>query len=125
MKKIRKIVYADTYDWFDLEKMVSEMSGNDLRNWPIKVDGNKKNEDGEDDDEGWYVRGDFWIYAIDNIFYGIENGCRRHFCPSDALNEIKDKDLGEDNYVKEVLPFFIRIFEEQGFEKSIFVEIGW
>ena len=122
MKKISKEVYADTYNWFDLEKMVSEMSGNDLRNWPIKFDDNKKNED---DDEDWYVSGDFWIYAIDNIFYGIENGCRRYFCPSDALDEIKDKDLGEDNYVKEVLPFFIRIFEEQGFEKSIFVEIGW
>jgi len=122
MNKIRKIVYADTYDWFDLERMVSEMSGNDLRDWPIKVD-NKKNKD--EDDEDWYVGGDFWIYAIENIFYGIENGCRREFCPSDALDEIKDKDLGEDNYVKEVLPFFIRLFEEQGFGKSIFVEIGW
>jgi hypothetical protein len=120
-KKIQKIVYEDTYDWFDLEGMVSEMSGYDLRCWPtVHTDSDDNNDD---DDDNYH--GDFWIYAIDHIFYGIDNGCRREFCPTDALNEIKDKDLGKNNFVKEILQFFVRLFEEQGLGESIFVEISW
>jgi len=68
---------------------------------------------------------DFWLYANKNIFYDISNGCTRYFNPSEHLAEIEKKDLGKYNFVKEILPFFIRVLKEEGLQDEILVSISW
>ena len=73
---------------------------------------------------------DFWHYAIDDIFYDIDNGCIRTFSPSISLEEAKaGKKSGqldkEDWFVIEVLEYFVQVFEENDLPEEIEVEISW
>jgi hypothetical protein len=72
-----------------------------------------------------YRSQDFWHYAIDNIFWDVSNGSTHYFNPSHHFNEIKDKDLGSYNYVKEILPFFIEVLKNNGLDDEIEVYIWW
>jgi hypothetical protein len=68
----------------------------------------------------------FWRYAISNIFHcDVTNESLQSFNPSELLAEIKDLDLGKDNFVKEILPFFIEILEENNLPEDIKVCLSW
>lgn len=68
---------------------------------------------------------DFWHYAIDHLFPDVHNGTFHYFNPSEHLEEIKDEDLGEHNFVKEILPYFIEILKENRISEEVEVYISW
>lgn len=68
---------------------------------------------------------DFWHYTIDNMFLYAENGSFHYFDPEQHLEEIKDKNLGDKEFVKEILPYFVEVFKENKIKGSVQVLIDW
>jgi hypothetical protein len=68
---------------------------------------------------------DFWHYCLDHVFYDVNNGCFRYFNPSQLLEDLGDKDLKHNNYVKEVLSCFVQVFKENNLPDEIEVYIWW
>lgn len=68
---------------------------------------------------------DFWHYCLEHVFFNVSNDSFHYFNPSEHLEEIKDEDLKENNYVKEILPYFIQVFKESKIPDEIEVHVSW
>ena len=69
----------------------------------------------------------FWSYALEHIFYDVNNGCERYFDPWEAKENVEvDNFLIDDKgWVLEVLDLFIKLFEENDIDEGIEVYISW
>lgn len=106
------------YLWRDLVKEVEKKAGKSIRDWDGKwlagLSDKKKYKSKK------YL--DFWHFALTNYFGDISNGSIHYFCPS---NFIQNKFYKKDLWVKEILEYFIKVFEENNLPKEIEVRIDW
>lgn len=65
----------------------------------------------------------FRHWAIDNIFYEFNNGYSYYtFSPKQLLLQIKNED---EEWIKEILNYFIEVFKENNIPDEIEVETDW
>jgi len=69
---------------------------------------------------------DFWHYIITNDynFCEVSNGSFVTFNPTYMLESIQEQDLGEDNFVKEIIPYFISALKDNGLLEEIEVSVS-
>ena len=67
----------------------------------------------------------FWHYLTEKDFCEVSNGSFVTFNPTYMLESIKDEDLGEYNFVKEIIPYFISALKDNGLPEEIEVSVSW
>lgn len=118
MSKIKpKII--EYYDYHELAEAVEAKAGKKIRDWAGRWSSGDKNVPYQD----------FWHYAIDNIFPGVENGSMWKFAPKEYLEHSVDFLIDENGkylyWVEEVLKYFIEVFKENNLPDTITVLVEW
>ena len=107
---------ANGYDWRVLNDPVDE-EGKKLR-CEINAKWTQTEEFKELDSIPYH---DFWHWEIDNLFYGVHNGSYYRFSPKEALAEYQN----EEPWIREILEYFIQVFEKNNMPDEVEVHIWW